>query len=72
MIHGNGSSKKRIKVTRAHEGQEKELSWAHHSVDVSDASLAEFERLMASRGFRASESSSIVRTVDTLSDELTV
>ena len=66
MIHGNDSSKVLINFTTAFQDQEHGSRRAHHSIATSEASQAEFERLMVSRGFRDAEPSSAACIVNTL------
>ena len=58
MVQGNGSGTNVIDFVQSCFGQQHAYRMAHHSKDESDASLAEFERLMASMGFRRSGTSS--------------
>lgn len=46
-----------LDVTSPESGQQPESWFVPHTKDASDASLAEFERLMAAMGYRRRESS---------------
>lgn len=58
MTQANGHAKAALNMTPSGSGQQNRSWFARHTKDVSDASLAQFERLMAAMGYRHLESTS--------------
>ena len=52
MTQANGNAKAAINMTPSGSSQQGRSWFARHTKDVSDASLVEFERLMAAMGYR--------------------
>jgi len=55
MIQANGNTEVGFNMTSPSSGQQRRSWFARHSKDASDASLAEFEQLMAAMGYRQLE-----------------
>ena len=55
MNQANGHAKTVINMTSSGSSQKKRSWFARHTKDVSDASLAQFERLMTAMGYRRQE-----------------
>lgn len=56
MIQASGSGKNVIELSQSRSAQQPTSWFSRHTQDVSDASLAEFERLMAAMGYRQVDS----------------
>ena len=52
MSQGNGKGNASVNMTPSRSNQQNNRLFDRHTKDESDASLAEFERLMAAMGYR--------------------